>query len=175
MIQPTLRGPVTLKTRSCYSDSELNRQGRERETLYLFCRWPWDEDLARPPLDEASVLSFPFCSLAFLVLPILSPPPPLPFLCPVSTFSLFLFVFVFSFFFVLFSSLFFFSSPAIIDFLCIYRDPPSLPQPTLTPSRQHFLFFLCRSFPLFPEEEDEESGNVKRHHFGLRVILQFAS
>jgi hypothetical protein len=36
MIQPTLRGPVTWKTRSCYNDSELNRQGRERETLTCF-------------------------------------------------------------------------------------------------------------------------------------------
>jgi len=28
--------------------------------------------------------------------------------------------------------------------------------------------------PLLLEEEDEETGNVKRRHFGLRVILQFS-
>jgi len=68
----------------------------------------------------------------------------LPFLCSLG--PLFLSLFLFYFFFLVpllvFFSLFFpvflfirfsfflFLSPAKVDFLCIYRDPPSLPQPT---------------------------------------------
>jgi hypothetical protein len=40
---------------------------------------------------------------------------------------------------------------------------------------QHFHFLSLQVvLPLLLEEEDEETGNVKRRHFGLRVILQFS-
>jgi hypothetical protein len=45
-------------------------------------------------------------------------------------YSLFFSLFFFLSFFSFFSPLFFFLSLAKVDFLCIYRDPPSLPQPT---------------------------------------------
>jgi len=81
----------------------------------------WPDDV----LSRFSFVSCPFC-----VLWVLSFSP-----CSCST-SFFLFPY--SFFSLFFSCLsfhsfllfFLFLSPAKVDFLCIYRDPPSLPQPT---------------------------------------------